>query len=183
LSLGEAAAGLAIVVPMQRGLAGAFSELELEKLIYHLVANACERGKKKLVAQGLGILSELMSEHERSKAVFLPPPGEKPSTELARLVSGALLNGIRCAASEATPELNMRDLLESSFHWLRAMHDSRDPRTTDYVGRVCKMVSVAAHRAVKESALQLYSEILRFRWVLSTTPIHAIFAEVSKCYL
>jgi hypothetical protein len=176
--LEEAAASLAIIVPLQRGLVGNFGEHELEKLFYHLVANACERQQHSIVAESLDLLGELVlpSGTERKMKRF-PAPVEACSSDLARLVSGALLNGIRSAVTRcAIPDVC--ELAESSIVWLRTMVDFKDPRSADYVGRVCKMMSSCAHGANGEKALSLSFQAIRFRWVLTTTPSPDIFAEV-----
>ena len=101
-SLDVAAGSLRLAVKQQQAGLASFAELELEKLLYHLVASACARGLHTLVHEGVDLLRAVVVVLGPAGSSFqCPAPGAACSADLARLISGALLNGIRSLLAES----------------------------------------------------------------------------------
>lgn len=105
--LTSAAAGLSAAVYLHSASPSSFAELEVEKLVYHLISNSCERAQGSLVTEGVGFLGRMVASRVGtggdnaggdSRGSF-PCPQGSVSSDYARLISGSLLNGIRSAAS------------------------------------------------------------------------------------
>jgi len=175
------ATGLKLAVALRCASPDTFSDLEIEKLVYHLVANACEKSEHILVSTGLSLLESILAKQpaEAAETLEFPRPSSHCPPDLPRLVTGVMLNGLKSLLAQKPTLAAIRKLTLGCASWTMTMISHGDARASDYIGRACKIVTALAARPHfrTDETLCLHADALQLRWTQTSTPAAEWFSD------
>jgi len=179
--LAQLTSGLELVVALRCASQDTFGDLEIEKLVYHFVANACEKGEHSLVRTGVSLLESILAKEPAGPAETLPFPRPSPHCppDLPRLVTGVILNGLKSLLAQKPTFAATRKLALGCASWTMTMIRQGDARSSDYVGRACKIVAALAARPsfAPAESLNLHADVFEIRWTQTYTPAVEWFSD------